>query len=135
MGFNENLITKINGNYKPQDIKIILPGIIAEIVFNREVFKKNIELKDFTQIFNKEYADYLYNARPLLYSRLIKEYMEIPNEKDLIIYVNKIKEYLNLSIEHTDKVKKHKSLKKKNATTKNIESWGKIINPGRHNED
>ncbi|WP_239727195.1 MULTISPECIES: hypothetical protein [unclassified Mammaliicoccus] len=135
MSFNENLKKKISNNYKPQDAKIILPGIIAEIVFNKEVFKKNIELKEFTKIFDNEYADYLYKARPLLFARLIKEFMEISEEKELLIYVNKIEKYLNLNIEKPENVKKNKPVKGNNSTTKNIESWGKIINPGRYNED
>ncbi|HAL08898.1 MAG TPA: hypothetical protein DCO67_02900 [Staphylococcus sp.] len=135
MSFNENLKKKISNNYKPQDVKIILPGIIAEIVFNKEVFKKNIELKEFTKIFDNEYADYLYKARPLLFARLIKEFMEISEEKELLIYVNKIEKYLNLNIEKPENVKKNKTVKGNNSTTKNIESWGKIINPGRYNED
>lgn len=135
MSFNENLKKKISNNYKPQDVKIILPGIIAEIVFNKEVFKKNIELKEFTKIFDNEYADYLYKARPLLFARLIKEFMEISEEKELLIYVNKIEKYLNLNIEKPENDKKNKTVKGNNSTTKNIESWGKIINPGRYNED
>jgi len=129
------MIRKLEINNKPQDIKFIIPGIIAEIIFNKEFFKKNSELKEFTVIFDKTYADYLFNARPLLYSRLIKEFKNIDNDKELKTYVNKIIAFLN-SNNDTQKVDVNKKIvKTKNSTTKSIESWGKIINPGRYNED
>ncbi|MEB6229023.1 hypothetical protein [Staphylococcus xylosus] len=135
MTFKKEMIQKLKTNKKPQDVKIIIPGVIAEIIFNKEVYKKNVELKDFTRIFEEEYADYLFKARPLLYSRLIKEFIYIDNDKDLRNYVNKLIAFLELNNDQKNKDVNKKAVKTKNSTTKSIESWGKIINPGRYNED
>ncbi|MDI0105256.1 hypothetical protein PZM40_12310, partial [Staphylococcus epidermidis] len=59
---------KIKKNYTSHDLIVIMPGILANIVFNKNKFQRNIELKRFTDIFDNEYANYLFKARPLLYS-------------------------------------------------------------------
>lgn len=135
MTLKKEMLRRLEINNNPQDIKFIIPGIIAEIIFNKEFFKKNSELKQFTGIFDNIYADYLFNARPLLYSRLIKEFKSIENDRELKIYVNKVIVFLN-SDDDKQKVNVRKKISRtKNSTTKSIESWGKIINPGRYNED
>lgn len=132
---------KIKKNYTSHDLIVIMPGILANIVFNKNKFQRNIELKSFTDIFDNEYANYLFKARPLLYSRLIKEFIEISEEKEIYKYTNEILQFLEMNIKEDVQEDKQENLKeiqvkqKKNSTTKNIESWGKIINPGRYNDD
>lgn len=117
------------------DIRRGLPGIIAEIIFNKQLYKNNIDLKEFTDIFDNDYAEYLFKARPLLFARLTKELLEIENERELLIHKKKIEKFLlNKYANNKDMKQDKEKSKANNSTTKNIEAWGKFINPGRYND-
>lgn len=111
--------------------KIIIPGIIAEIIFNKDIYKSNADLREFTNIFDNHYADYLFNSRPLLYSRLIKEFKSL-EEESIDSYYKQLLKFINALDDGKNYQKK--DVKQKNNNTDNIKSWSKLINPGRYDE-
>ena len=73
----------VTGNKLDADQSVIyFSGIIYSIILNREVFKKNSDLKDFVYniflkpLHDEQYKDYLYKSRTLLGSRLSRYILE-----------------------------------------------------------
>lgn len=123
-----------------EQLKLIIPGILAKIVLTKEIFSKNDDLKEFTKIFaENSYAEYLYRARPLLYSRLIKEFIKLESNQEVFDYFKLIRNFLihNEVVLKVEEVKEDnlKDITKKNTISNDIKSWSKFINPGRYNED
>lgn len=114
---NEYLKLEVSVENKGDLLFLSIP-LLSEIIIKKEVYKKNYELKDFTsQIFMKEYGSYLYDARPLLYSRLVKDLITL-NEIDENQFFNiqrKIKGFLSENILNESNKGNRKEINKKEA--------------------
>ncbi|KZB89875.1 hypothetical protein A2U94_19180 [Bacillus sp. VT 712] len=68
----------INKNkFTLEQTKSLYLGLLYELISNKKVFKRNIELEDFiSNVFKKKYNPYLFKARPYLASRLLKDVAE-----------------------------------------------------------
>lgn len=128
---------------KPDNLNAALelaPGVIADIIFTKNYYNRNKDLKEFTlKVLNKDYKDYLYKSRTLLYARIVKDlYREedtdllleslyniqnfISNEKD--VNIEDVKQSTNIKVSH-----------KKSNHQKVINEWRSIINPKGSNND
>lgn len=99
----------------------LLPAVLAVIIFTKEFFKSNKELKKFTGIcLQIEYKEYLFKSRTLLYSRVIKDFFLDENKK----------KFLRKQIDHFfDELAPEQSTRNKKNEQDVIEKWSKIINP------
>ncbi|MGM0320768.1 hypothetical protein IGI82_001901 [Enterococcus sp. AZ067] len=104
-------------------------GVLARIIFTKDYYEKNIDLKNFTnKILKKGYKDYLFSNRNALYARVLRDIYKENEEKQLET-INQILEF----IKEVPSEKKDDNSKKIKETTKNqksnIKSWSDIINP------
>ncbi|WMM24028.1 hypothetical protein RBU61_14000 [Tissierella sp. MB52-C2] len=59
-------------------------GLINLTIYDRNLFEKNIEIRDFVkQVFEFEYLDYVYDSRSLISGRVVKDLLDN-------IYIKKI---------------------------------------------
>lgn len=87
----------INKNkFTLQQTKSLYLGLLYQLISNKTIFKKNKELEGFLKhIFNKEYGDYLFKARPYLASRLLKDISIEYDNLEISASIKAIMEYLN----------------------------------------
>lgn len=89
--------------YNSEEKKVLLTGIIPNLILSREIFPSNATLKDYVIIFEKlltdekEFRDYLFQSRTLLSSRITR--LLIENEDSTID-----KFYINWHIQFLDKL-------------------------------
>lgn len=99
----------------PQTKSLFL-GLIFKMVLDKEILNKE-EIYVFTQeILNKKYRDYVYNGRPYLASRILKDLEVEVDYNALLKLSNSIVDYL-----HNDEDKPSKDTRKVNNT--NIVGW------------
>lgn len=99
----------------PQTKSLFL-GLIFKMVLDKEILNKE-EIYVFTQeILNKKYRDYVYNGRPYLASRILKDLEVEVDYNALLKLSNSIVDYL-----HNGEDKPSKDTRKVNNT--NIVGW------------
>src|SRR5699024_2429979 len=115
------------------EIFLLMTGVLSKIIFTDLFFKKNIELEDFTKdILNKEYKQYLFKSRTLLYSRIIRDLHEEYTHDDKSIFLNNTKNISTFVLNQYDmefeekepNVKRNPS--KTNHTKESIKSWRNV---------
>lgn len=103
--------------------KLLLIGALYEIILNREIFPKNIDLKNFVNIdmnrclsVSKEYKDYLFTSRTLLAARVQKEIYELDYNDivSLLIFIeNKLSDLApnnSTNLKNLKKIEKDKAI-------------------------
>ncbi|WOV85013.1 hypothetical protein PGH26_03535 [Sporosarcina jeotgali] len=87
----------INKNkFSLQQTKSLYLGLIYELILDKEVFQKNIELNYFiSEVFDIEYSEYLFKARPYLASRLLKDLINKYEDLNISYSVKRISTYLD----------------------------------------
>ena len=84
------MTNKIINNYKRKNFTdkfFTIPAVLSVIIFTKEFYSSNDELRGFTEDFlNKEYKDYLFKSRTLLYSRVIKDFYINNNNPDSLVH-------------------------------------------------
>ena len=119
----------INKNkFTIRQTKSMYLGLLFELISSKEVFKRNIELKDFLKlVFNLDYSDYLFKARPLLAARLMKDVsnkyhtLEISKSINSIIYFLEEKKEIHVEVN---------SKKIKSTLEDDIVNWFSSVNKG-----
>lgn len=110
---------------------------LAEIILTKKFYSgRNSELKDFTiNYLDENYRDYLFDGRPMLYARIVKDIFKNSKKDEEEFTKNKIKKLKNIQKFLKDKAKDNginseiysNSLTKK-AKDNSIDGWRKIIN-------
>lgn len=106
----------------------LIPTVLSVIIFTKHFFVANEDLKIFTKEYlGKDYKSYLFNSRPLLYSRVVKDfYIKNPDPHNAaVILVHFFKTFNNIST----KVSPKKKNKKQNSQQNVIHEWRRVINP------
>ncbi|MCY7711886.1 hypothetical protein MH052_02675 [Bacillus altitudinis] len=121
------------------EVSFLLYGILADVIFERYYFSKNIDIQYFTtKILQENYKEYLFASRTSLYARIIKD-MKVNITKDTNKFLqnaNNIKVFLqdrvnmedlntNSSNNTTETIS---SKRKRNSNNDPIDEWRKIIN-------
>lgn len=104
-------------------------GVLARIIFTKDYYEKNIDLKNFTnKTLRKSYKDYLFGNRNTLYARVLRDIYKEDEEKQLET-INQILDFIkeNSSDEVGENSKKTKETTRNQKS--NIKSWSEIINP------
>ena len=103
---------------------LLLPAVLATIVFTKKYFKANKELKKFTSdTLNINYKNYLFLSRTALYARIVKDfYLDIEKQKFL-------KTQLITFVEEKSTIVNNNHQKKKTSQNYVISAWRKVINP------
>lgn len=111
-------------------------AVLSDIILDKVYFKRNKDLKHFTKdVLLESYNDYLFDSRPILYARIIKDlrvyskenpelFLKLENNIQNFVfgkYEEKVVEDKNLE-SNNKKSKKHKTSNKKI-----IEDWRSII--------
>ncbi len=99
-----------SSKYTVKEKKYILIGVISKVLFDKNIFPKNNDLKEYVSLFenilNKKdpYRDYLYKSRTLLSSRVIKDlFFDVNNNFNIDSEYNIDKEYIKNLIEINNK--------------------------------
>lgn len=76
-------LSMINKNkFTLEQTKSLYLGLLYQLILSKEVFKRNRDLEDFLlSVYKKKYNDYLFNSRPYLASRVLKD---ISDEYDFL---------------------------------------------------
>lgn len=122
--FIKNKITAKNIS----NLSNIFPAVIASIIFSKEMFKHNDDIKAFTNDQLKlDYKEYVFAARPYLYSRIINDiYIKDSSlHSNMIIVQEFIKSYNNQSKKIEKKERSHKN----KSQSEIINEWSNLINP------
>lgn len=106
------------------DAKInLLPTIIGYIVFEKEFYKSNDDLREFTgKYLGLNFKDYVFRSRTLLYSRIVKE-CYFKNDA-----LNNLSTKIDIFLK--DKSNSHFDHKKKTTSPSQIDiinGWRKVI--------
>lgn len=122
----------INISKKNSEIVLLLStAILSEIILDREAYyKKNPDLKSFTvEILEKNYGEYLFNARPALFARTVKDLRE--NQKkniDQFLKVAKnIQKFLVKEVGKEKNKPNNEKEKKSNSNKNVIDAWRAVI--------
>lgn len=121
-------------NKGKHEIIYILSGLLSNTILTKIIFENNSDIKEFTNSFlGKNYKDYLFRSRTLLYSRLIKDSYRFETDqlrKEANQIINFITESLKIESEKPQ-VKQDGKKKRKsgNYNSDAINSWREIINP------
>lgn len=125
----------INKKYTSNNIQeglFIIPGILSNIIFTTNYFKRNFDIKEFsTNVLQEDYKEYLFQSRTALYARIIKDIIREKDEKKTINKINSILKFiLDSNLENdssNNKTQKNKITKSKIQT--DILGWVNVINP------
>ncbi|MCL1701605.1 hypothetical protein [Lysinibacillus sp. Bpr_S20] len=125
----------INISKKNSEIVLLLSAaVLSEIILDKEAYyTKNPDLKSFTvEILEKDYGEYLFNARPALFARSVKDLRE-HQKKDIEQFLKiakNIQKFLvnNVEKDKNDKNKPNNDKEKKSNSNKNvIDAWRAVI--------
>ncbi|QPQ35520.1 hypothetical protein [Lysinibacillus sp. JNUCC-52] len=127
----------ININISKNNSEIVLllsAAVLSEIILDREAYyTKNAELKIFTvEVLEKDYGEYLFNARPALFARAVKDLRE-HQKKEIEHFLKTMKNIQKFlkdnKKEKNDKNKSNNNKEKKtNSSNKNvIDAWRAVI--------
>ncbi|QIW51736.1 hypothetical protein [Pseudolactococcus raffinolactis] len=105
---------------KEKSVSIFI-GTIFLLLTDKEIFKKNIDIRDFLKvILKKEYKDYLFKSRPYLSARVLNDITKEMSYHEIINTAMNIAEYLEQDIY----IKQDTSNKRlKNRPEENIIGW------------
>ncbi|MED4526061.1 hypothetical protein P9257_18035 [Bacillus velezensis] len=115
-------------------------SVLSEIVLDRMHFKKNKDLKQFTtDVLLESYKDYLFDSRPTLYARIVKDLRAYKkNNKEHFLQLEKnIQHFLSTKYneefeeevdeENTKSTHAEKNKKQQSSNKKVIDDWRSII--------
>lgn len=111
-------------------------GVLSEIILEQKYYSQNKELKKFTnEVLTQDYKDYLFESRPTLYARVIKDLRrsKINNLETFYKIEKSIQDFLsadpNLGSNSSNPEAKSKNSngKKANSNPKIINDWRNII--------
>lgn len=79
-----------SSKYNISEKKYIFLGTLSETILNKNLFKYNIDLKEYISLFEdvldrEPYKEYLYSTRPLLASQVVKDFVQVEPKNNLII--------------------------------------------------
>lgn len=79
--------------------KYKLIGIVIELIFSKQIFLKNLEMKVFLKdVFGFEAKDYVFKSRTLVIAKVSKLILKKENyeelQKKLLLFINKNIEYM-----------------------------------------
>ncbi|MBB5150569.1 hypothetical protein [Ureibacillus thermosphaericus] len=124
----------INISKKNSEIVLLLCiAVLSEIIFDREgYYSKNLELKEFTvKVLEKDYREYIFNARPALFARIVKDLRQSHNKnivqflkiaKNIQVFLKK-----NIIYKSDNEEKQQKKVNKNNKNIDVIDAWRKVI--------
>lgn len=117
-----------------ESLKFIVPGILAYIIINKELYSKNSDLKSFTKNYlNEDYKDYLFKSRTTLFARVVKD---IIREKEDDISLKKISNIQNFLFERTVQNSKQNTRNTKIPKSQDIlKNWSEIIYDNKDSDD
>ena len=122
----EILIKKINyiKNLKDEElIRLESFSVVVSFILSKEVFKTNIELKEFMEKIGVECKPYLLKSRTAMVARAVR-IVEKAEKQQLLNYIDFISEKLNkIPEEEKTQIKKKKS--KKNYMKEVLELYGR----------
>ncbi|WP_421383365.1 hypothetical protein ACOJQI_02875 [Bacillus salacetis] len=123
-----------------ENLLFLSVAVLSEIILDRLHFEKNKDLKEFTtEILLESYKDYLFDSRPALYARIIKDLRDykMKNQDHFLQLEQNIQEFLstkyneefegNIQNETSKKTPSGDNKKQKNGNKKVIEGWRSII--------
>lgn len=89
-------LSNLSKKSSPDKIKFNLFSIYASIIQSRNLFPKNMDIKNLTDLLplSKPIREYLFSARPQLLARLITEINKASDE-DIYIYLEIAKKYVH----------------------------------------
>lgn len=125
----------INISKKNSEIVLLLSAaVLSEIILDREAYyTKNSDLKSFTvEFLEKDYGEYLFNARPALFARSVKDLRE-QQKKDIEQFLKIAKNIQKFLLNNVEKVKSDKNNsnndkeKKSNSNKDVIDAWRAVI--------
>lgn len=109
---------------------------LAEIILTRKYYSgRNSDLKDFTlNYLIEDYRDYLFDSRPMLYARIVKDIFKQPKKEEIEFNKKKIEKLKNIQMflkENNNEIFSDKSSNPvtKKSQSNSIDGWRKIINP------
>lgn len=125
----------INISKKNSEIALLLStAVLSEIILDREAYyTKNADLKSFTEeILEKDYGEYLFNARPALFARSVKDLREHQKKEieQFLKIAKNIQKFLmnNVEKDKNDKNKSNNYKEKKSNSNKDvIDAWRAVI--------
>lgn len=123
-----------------ENLLFLSVAVLSEIILEKLHFEKNIDLKEFTtEVLLESYRDYLFDSRPTLYARIIKDLRTykkknighfIQLERNIQNFLS-TKNNLESNAEIQNKNKKGnrngEGKKQKNGNKEVIEGWRSII--------
>ncbi|SUM89506.1 hypothetical protein [Staphylococcus saprophyticus] len=110
-------------NFSIEDKRKYFLGEVLHTILNKELFKKNEDLKEYIKVIERfevvnEYKNYLYKSRTLLASRVLKDVELNFTESDLLILIknhyNYLEKYSNFNVTINTKENERKKEIKKN---------------------
>ncbi|MFH7820563.1 hypothetical protein [Neobacillus thermocopriae] len=116
-------------------------AVLSEIILERLYFDKNKDLKEFTsEVLLESYKDYLFDSRPSLYARIIKDLRTYrkENKEHFIQLERNIQNFLSIKYHErllpntvkeksTESIRNEEGKKQKNGNKQVIEGWRSII--------
>lgn len=97
--------------------KIVLTGVIVHLLTSKEIFKRNIDVKEFLcTCMDIDLPDYVIKSRTLIISRVVRILVSIDNSQ-IQILISRIQNYFSYPI-----FEKKKTARRKNENDK-LESW------------
>jgi hypothetical protein len=111
-------------------------GVLSEIILEKKYYSHNKDLKDFAnEILTQDYKDYLFDARPALYARIIRDLRKykIENPEMFFNIEKSIQKFIagNPELNAQPTKPKSSSEKKKKSNPKIISDWRSIIESER----
>ena len=108
-------------------------GPLAKIILTKEFYSgRNIELKDFTKDYlNEDYREYLFQGRPMLYARVVKDLFSNAKSDDKSDKNKSIEKVRNIQrfLSENRIISKTEDLPKQKIKQDPIDGWRSIINP------
>lgn len=112
-----NRLDNLNKNGRD---KVDIIALLAIIIYEKDIFKKNKDIKEFIQkVFNITYLDYVISSRTMIFSRISRDVYAMEESK--------IREITAILMKYFDSnIEKNKSKKKKNENDK-LDTWLKRL--------
>lgn len=105
-----NLIIYRNELKNKQVYKYKIIGIVSEVIFSKDVFPKNKDIKEFLlNVFSIEYKEYVMKSRSMIVARICR-YIFL-DETINGIYIKKLLDFIN---EKINEFKKNEDIKEQN---------------------
>lgn len=86
----KSILSKLDKRNDIERIRTTLYAVFISIILSENIFKRNIDIKDFLYSINLEYKDYVYSSRTLLVGRIIRS-IETAKPEELYLYLDSCK--------------------------------------------